>query len=321
MFTSRLKVSSYDHLGASKGAIMKSLRELREELTGIRLAAVETSIFNVVTTVNKRALVALNDALRTYEFPVVEVYTSAQLTGPANVIVMPKNTRRILEIRGLPDAATGRSETNLEYRYFPTSMTKYLIVNIHDTMQAGRVDVRYEYRLTEFPEDLVTMTTIPVGSVQFFAGTDTLVGTAAFWEGPGYIEFTNNSSGNPREVIWYESLAHTSNSRVVFRNPVRAVEGAESSWPTGTKVSKAVPIDPEALAVIQPAAEANMFAYLAGHRALYDQYTIIVGVGALDITDILAMVRTIEDRADRRYKRQKKAPAPGRVQMRGRSNQ
>jgi len=299
---------------------MKSLREIREELTGIRLAAVETSIWNVVTTINKRALVAINDAIRTYEFPVMEVYSSANLATTANVIVMPQNTRRILGIRGQPDTITGRVETNLEYRYFPTTMTKYLVINVDNTLEAGRVDIHYEYRLTEFPEDLLLMTAVPKVSVQFFAGTDTFGGVPAQWEGPGYVELTNTSSGNAREVIWYESVVHTDNNKVVFRNPVRAVEGATGLWPAGTKVSKTIPIDPEALAVIQPAAEANMFAYLAGHRALYDQYSILVGVGALDITDVLAMVRTIEDRADRRYKRQKKAPAPGRVQLRGRSN-
>jgi hypothetical protein len=73
---------------------------------------------------------------------------------------------------------------------------------------------------------------------------------------------------------------------------------------------------PEAVAVMMSAAEANMYQFWLSHRALYDQYTALAGVQALDIAELLGMVRTIEDRADRRYKRLRKPPTPTRSQTR-----
>jgi len=54
-----------------------------------------------------------------------------------------------------------------------------------------------------------------------------------------------------------------------------------------------------------------MYHFWVRNRALYDQFTAVASLQNLDLGDLLGLVRTEEDRADRRYKRSRQAPAPG----------
>ena len=59
-----------------------------------------------------------------------------------------------------------------------------------------------------------------------------------------------------------------------------------------------------------------MYKYWQAHRSLYDQWISVSGVTQLSAEELLGMIRTEEDRADRRYRKTKTLPKPGDMQIR-----
>ena len=69
-----------------------SLRELTEELTGIRLAAsINNSLWNLNATITDRVRVAVNDALASKPYPILAYTNSVQLSAYGSLVVLPTN--------------------------------------------------------------------------------------------------------------------------------------------------------------------------------------------------------------------------------------
>jgi hypothetical protein len=99
---------------------------------------------------------------------------------------------------------------------------------------------------------------------------------------------------------------------------LRGLKGTTArTWAVGASVTinPVIFIPPEAEASLMSEAEANMFAFWISHRAMYDQYTSMMGIAALDVKDLLAMVRTLENRAERRSARVNKSMSPSRAKV------
>jgi len=135
-----------------------------------------------------------------------------------------------------------------------------------------------------------------------------------------HIEITEALKAHAQEKSeklprYYNSINHETG----FAGLVKGQMGTRTlQWTVSDSitVSPVVTMPPEAVAVILSSAESNMFQFWVSHRALYDQYTTLAGVQSLDIGELLGMIRTGEDRADRRYKRLRKPPTPTRTKTR-----
>jgi len=134
------------------------------------------------------------------------------------------------------------------------------------------------------------------------------------YRSPGYLEIVpaaNTARHHLREVLKYQLATPTG-----FTGLTRAVEGPLLNWSGGDVVSAVFEGPHEAVPVIMAAAEGNMYGFWRAHRALYDQFTAVAGIQGMAPEDLLGMIRSEEDRADRRYRKVKKMPAPGIIQRR-----
>ena len=290
----------------------QSLRTLREELTGIRLAAANTSLWSIAATINQRARSAVNDAVRTYPFYSRAVYSSAQLPSSGATIPIPTDVERIISIEAV-NTSTGAAIVPSDYRHVPTGSTNLLTVYItRQPADTYFLKVSYERRMEMLPENrsLAAAITDSLGPVTVQVNSPGTLVTD--WEPQGYLELSN-AAGTAMEVCYYNSI----NPAVGFNVVKGQLNTPPLTWALASSitVSPVVMIPPEATAVIMAAAEANMYSFWLSHRALYDQYTALTGLQTLDVAELLGIVRTTEDRADRRYKRLKKAPPPTRVKV------
>jgi hypothetical protein len=291
---------------------MKSVRQFRDQLTGVRLAAVNTSIWNLVATINQRAQIALNDAALTYRFPVHTVINSINVPAGVDQISLPVPLNRILSVSAV--GSSGYTPQKIvDVKLFPTNTT--YIVQLGDVRRTDIwVRIEGESILSVMPSDLTLFedfqTTVS-GFISIIPTPDLFN-----WPATGQLELTNNSVYN--EIVTYNSIDR-------FNGYINVIErGLYGSYPnvwwSGSIASYVPNLPPEAEPIIMEEAQANMYAFWVGHRALYDQWTAVAGQQALDVPDILAMVRTLEDKAQRRYNRVKKAPAPSRVSIRRRDD-
>ena len=83
-----------------------------------------------------------------------------------------------------------------------------------------------------------------------------------------------------------------------------------SNWSLGDIISPVLEVPDEALPVLLHAAQAEMYHFWVRNRALYEEFTAIASLPQLDLGDLLGLIRSEEDRADRRYARTKKPPTP-----------
>jgi len=287
---------------------MKSLHELRTELTGVRLSAQNHSLWALGAEVNERARLSLNDAVSQYKFRVTEQWTSLQLDIDGIVVVLPETVNRIIGIYSVTDSGYGRSHLS-RYRHVPTPMTNLLylddLVKVYDgTTEIQRVvEVEYETRLKAFPKDLAinaTLTTAEVGYIDITGGSP-----KSTYVSPGYIELTPTSDTDIREVIRYELALPTG-----FTNLTREVKGVRRIWSGDTRVSCVAPIPQESVPVIMAAAKASMYEFWVTHQALYTQWITAAGIRDMTVEDLQGLIRTEEDRASRRYDKTRGVPRP-----------
>lgn len=286
--------------------VLRSGRQLVDELTGIRIAAVDTSIWSIVTTVRERARLAINDALQTYPIPISRVFNSLSLPD-TGIYVLPAEVDRITNIIAVTSSGS-TSKFVTGFRHIPTEQTNLIEVKVTGAVVAR---VEYESRVTELPSDLLQKS----GSDLTTGSLTLTVSKPMFevWPRQGYIELTPMAATISRELVYYNSLAPTGNFYLTSRG---AGGTSAQAWTAShsIRVSPVVMMPPQGLAVIMKGAEGNMYSYWAGHRAMYDQYVAIVGESGMDVTDVLALVRVFENQADVRYTRIKRPPGPARVQ-------
>lgn len=287
---------------------MKSLHELRTELIGVRLSAANHSLWAIGAEVSERARVSLNDAIGSYKFRVTEQYTSIQLDPDGVVVVLPLGAKRVLEIHGVTDSGFGRSPL-VHYRHVPTPMTNLLYLKDYVSTYSG-VELDYEARLEKFPKDLLLNATLDTSTLSAVEVTD---GTpAAHWISPGYIEITpTGTTDDTREIIRYEMATPTG-----FTGLTRKVEGVLRNWSGSAVVSMAAPVPDDAVPTIMAAAKASMYEFWITHQVLYTQWSAAAGIRELSVEELAGLIRTDEDRADRRYRKVRQVPKPTYVKKR-----
>lgn len=283
---------------------MRSLRELRTELLGVRLSATGISQWYVEAAVNEYARVALNDAISNFAPTVEAVYTSGVPTNA--VIVLPRHVERVTAVE-VPSTTGATLVKHWEYR--PTAHTQ--MVYIGDTISTGtRLDVTYVYQQPQLPAD-VYLVSDSYSSVQVSGASPANTWPAA----PAYVEFyleTGNYAH--REVAMYTAVTPTG-----FSGLVRNLEGENRFWWGGSTISPCWVAPDRDRRPIMLMAQAVMYEYWMRHRALYDQYTAMASMQAMSLEDLQLLVRDLESRAMLAWSQrgQRQIPAPGRAKLRG----
>lgn len=297
---------------------MKSLRELRTDLTGIRLQATNVSLWNLAATVDENARRAINDAIATYEAGITAVWTSLVVAEGAQVVALPRDVKRIISIR--IHGHTNYQDRNLsDWRLVATPQTNLLYFGNQPQPYAvarnvlfAQGEVEYEPIHHELPPDVYLLSPGLTSAVQVSGGTP-----AVHWKAPGYAELTSPVSGTDvREVIHYQVALPTG-----FTGITRNIEGTPSSllnWTRGAVVSAIYEAPENMHRTIMSAAQGAMYEFWVRNRGLYEQYTAIASEQALDVGDILSIARAFEDKADRTYSRVKKPPRPARARVKRR---
>ena len=289
---------------------LKSFREIRTELLGVRLYATNVSLWHLGGQLNEAARQAFNEAIRTYEFRIQRSNFSFTIpdTGKTT-FVLPQDMDQITEIYTRENTIAGTRRLIKSYSHRPTVETNYLHINAKTFPGARNVEIVYQSRMYEVPKEAVVGTDL--------AGTDLSVVTsgvvpAVEWQTPGYFELSvQQASVNATtraEIVRYEWLQNNG-----FTNLTRNVKNFPSGamdWTTGDRISPMIEVPVEALPVLQHAAQAEMYNFWVRNRALYEEYTAIASLQQLDLGDLLGLVRSEEDRADRRYIKIRKPPPP-----------
>lgn len=295
---------------------MRSFRELNEELLDVRISATNTSLWSMGATITQRSRAAINDALGVYKYRVTEQHNSAFISSNALVAVLPMKVKRILDVHAIGSSGYDRIPIR-RYRHVPTPVTNLLYINdaikIYGTgvVATRMLEIDYESRLARFPKEGYLSDTLGFADVSV---TDiTAVIPKSEWKAPGYFELSPVEGTDMREIVRYETVTPAG-----FSNLSRGVEGIQSAWGPGTRVSPVSEIPDEAIPTLIASAEASMYRFWLAHRAQYEQWTAVAGLQQLTPEDILGIVRSEEDRADRIYGRTKTVPPPGRVSRRKR---
>jgi len=293
---------------------MKSLRQLREDLTGIRLKATGVSLWNVQATLIEHANRAINDAIATYEMHVTGVYSSLALGAFPSIAALPPDVGRVIRIEARGDTSTALLRREVHgWNQVRTGQTNLLYIDESFWPASGVaefVDVIHESHQQELPADLVLVGTALATNGGAFAVTGG--NPVANWQAPGYLEISPASSTpgwqTPREVVRYDIVLPGG-----FTGLQRGVEGMLSAWTGGSQVSAIYEAPERTVPVIMAKAQASMYEFFIRNRALYDQYTAIASEQAVSVGDLLGLARAMEDKADRAYLRIKKPPAPARA--------
>ena len=302
---------------------MKSLRQLRNDLVDIRLAATSVSLWHVQASLTRRANRAINDAIATYEFRVTDVYTSLGIGTTPRILSIPRDMRRIIRITATGSTLAGSYPREItQYRHIPTPHTNLLEINeVAAGLTTELVRVEYEGDIPELPIDLAVIApTVTTG-----ANSVTVTGgePASLWPSTGYFELSipfrdtggvGLSEGTTvREVVRYDIALPTA-----FTGLTRAVEGQLWAWTQGTLISAVYRAPDSTVPVIMDASQAAMYEYWVRHRAMYQEYSGIISESALDISELLGAARAYEDKADRKYRRIKTTPQPSMAKVRQR---
>ena len=294
----------------------KSLRQLQEELTGIRVSAADTSLWSMSATVSERARVAINDAIKTFPFYVRHLENTITLPYGVTNISVPPNVDRVVGV-SMWDSSMVAMVNLTDVKHIPTPQTNMIRVNVtKSVVNTSRwVTLEYEARVQELPlNDALGANLLPV-SGSIYPANPSLV--AATWPSRGYFELTRTDGSlvGVREVVYYKGTNHS----MGFVDVDRGVMGTKQLyWPISASVtiSPVLASPPNMLAAIMAEAEANMYAFWVSHRSMYDQFVTLAGQSSLDVTEILTMVRTLELRADRRASKITRAPAVTRASVR-----
>ena len=279
---------------------MYPLRLLRDELVGVRLSPANQTIWNMGgELISERARLAINDALESFEFYETGVYNS--IGAGVRVTVLPPSVEKIVSLTAL-DPVSNHIYPVYNYNFLPTTQTNILHVDAAPSGLGSNsyMQLVYQQRVTELPEDTWLTTELTVGNpLNVTSNCDVYS-----WRAPGYLEISDPADASS-EIIKYESVAPAT-----FTNITRQISGTTRDWPVGSRISPITLIPPEAKAAVLAMAEANMYSFWVAHRATYDKYVSIVGLQAVELADVVTLIRVQEQRAEARYRRIHKAPPP-----------
>lgn len=283
---------------------MKSLRELRNELIGVRLDATNVSLWNTAVAVKEGARVAISEALQLYEFTVQRQYMSVTLPASGtSIVALPHDIHRIVDFRAVSDTAGGPRVPVTGYELRPTTETNLLYLQVKSYSGVRNVRIIYETRVTDVPPECV-IASAGLGTTAAFVNVSGGV-PAAQWRAPGYFEITPQTDTDQREVVRYGAVTPTGFTGLERNVGIRTMP---MGWSGGELISPIVEIPDQAVPVIVQGAQAAMYDFWVRHRALYEEFTAIASLQQLDLSDMLRLVATKDARASNMYRRTKTAP-------------
>jgi hypothetical protein len=338
---------------------VKSVRELTDELINIRVGAVDTTIWSIKSTLKDRAQLALKDAIRTFPYKTEAVLSSVYVPGGGVKIALPVETERVVSVVAI-DASTGASVTIDKYEFSPSSITTMLEVHNGSVGTTPKwISIRYEMHVADIPNIAYIATDArlvpgaapigPVGNTVYLplqegtAGVlptlnmGTVLDQIPYWPSQGFAELHQNTFcysnsvyvGPSSEIVHYNSITSyppVGQNVMLLNVDGRSLFGTRAGpWRVGLQkdtivVSMAIVADGDYFSTIMAQAEANMYNFWLGHRAMYDQYSTLTGQQMLSIEELLTMIRTLEARAERRRDMHREAAKPGRIQFKKRTD-
>lgn len=267
---------------------MKSLRQMTDEVIGVRLHAYTVDLWNLVATVQEHIRIALNDALMEFPILVEEVHQSGSMIG--NAIVMPRPARKIIRVEVAGDSLSNPRQL-LHWEHRPTAHTN--IVRVFDGVATGAtMVVTYQYQQPSLPP-YVYLVSDSLTSVVCSGAS-----TPSTWPAPpAYIEFFQGGVTGTyeyREVAMYEALVAPTS----FTGLVRGIEGFQQYYSPGATVTACwnVPDDTRLRAVML-LTTAGMYEAFIRHRTDYAQFTAIASMQAVTLEEMQVLVRDYESRA------------------------
>lgn len=294
---------------------MKSLRELRNELLGIRIAAVNMSLWQSNVALNDQVRTALNDAIRTYPFRVNRVYTSVSLplSGYARAVI-PDDVQRVIGVFAVGDTTSQQRQEVPHFNVLATPETMIIDIPVAQFAAPTNVEIVYEAQTKELSPEYAVIAPVLVGDTRVVVTGGV---PAVEYKAPGLIEIASGANSISREIVWFSSLGPSS-----FEGLIRGFGGTgtvgPTNWTVGDIISPIAFAPDEAYAVWAHAAQAELYHFWLRQRALYEQLPSWAGLHQMEVADILGLIRSEEDRADRRYAKVKTPIAPGRAKTKGR---
>jgi hypothetical protein len=283
---------------------MRSVRELIDEVTEIRMNPTSVSQWHALVSIQTRARALVADALAIYDYAVQGIDFSVPASTPPCAIALPKGATRVRYVK--PAGATDDSVVGWEH--YPTPATNLLNITSWtvDTVPTA-LEVGYEMSSVDMRVPLTDLTV--VGTV---SSTDTTLQVGAgdslsTWPPTGFVELYN-ASGEQREVVAYGARNVTTRT---FTGLLRGVEGEPMAFSTGTIVSLVLPAPNAAIPVWVRHAQAQFYDALVADRAFYDKYTAIASEQAMPPAQLAMLARNYEDKAERTFKRTRRVPKPG----------
>ena len=274
---------------------MKSLRQLTNQLTGVRLDATNIAQWNVVAAVNEYARIAINDAIGVFPVQVEMVHTSGVLQE--GVIVLPRRGAEVVRVEAVGDTVSTPRREVKHWNVYTTPSTVFL--RVYGDV-AGRVDVTYRYKQSPLPAD-IAMISDSVTAME----TSGAVPKDTWPSPPAFIEFYDPGNPLQREIAKY-----TNAGTMCFSGVVRGVYGERRIWGSGTMISACWVAPDEDLRPVMLMAQAVMYEFFIRHRALYDQYTAIASMQAMTLEELQILIRDLEARARLDYESRRRAPPP-----------
>ena len=311
----------------------RSLRELSQELTGVRLSAANNSIWQIAATIEERARVALNDAIRSYPFWIRATNTSVQYDISKSHVVLPPFVEKVHEINAY-NASDGSTRVQVTYwRHTPEQHTNLLRIEIPkyyptNSSVAGNglywLTIDFDLKIDELPAKKTLVADLAVSAIASLSVASP-AGVPGQWQAEGYVEFVkaaesaNDTSMSLREIVYYNSINPAVGFNIAARNQLNV--SANTAWIAASSVYvyPVVIIPDEMISVLMLGAQAAMYDYWVANRAMYDRYVTIANVAQIDVDELLKMVRTYELRAQERYTRivelpKKQLPSPTRIE-------
>lgn len=290
---------------------MKSLRQMTNELLGYRVRAAETPMWGTGDTLDEYARLAINDAIVAYPARIEVTYTSGVCEN--GVVVLPNCIEHVIRIEVCATTGVERYEAK-HWHVVPTPSTVY--VQIHDDVD-GRLDVTYRYLQSELPADI----NIVVDSLTTISAS---AGRTAvnIWPSMGYVELSaaNASLGDRREIVRYGTTwcsGAGGGTEGGFATLTRGVEGSDYVAFDGGDVLSACYVCADAdLRPVMLQAQASMFGFWLRHRAAYEAYAARTSEMVLNIEALQVLIQSLEGRARRARRLQRRLPAPVGAQRR-----
>jgi len=288
---------------------MKSLRQLTNELTGVRMNATNVSLWHASATLIETARTAINDAIGIFPIRAQEV-DIGNIVQAGGIVVLPRRIEEIVRVEVAGDTVTSRHALN-HWDFYPTHQTTYL--RIHDVTSSSRVDVTYLYPQGALPIGLYVASDVGITGI---LTTPSFAPGSQWPAGAGYLELSDQSTGvqELREIVRYERVNASG-----FWEITRQVEGSTGTWPPGISYISPVWVAPtNAMRPVMLQAQASMYEFWITHRVQYEQYTAIASMQALSLEELQLLIRDLEARAAVARRRNRRLPPPAAGKLRRR---